>query len=388
MKKKSFVVLLLCLGIASIAVAQERVDITSFEEEEHLFSWAYSGGNIVESYVMFSDEIPGGVEAADGENVLYVEYDNAGSTWQWVQLNFPMGALDLTGMREIHMSVYFYPDSVPDPEDGFEMRLDLPGGANLGYQTTTTTGEWVEFVWSIDRLTSNERASEVSNFGGFIGPDPGETRGAMLIDNIYAVRPAGTVQVEEVPVYGFNELDPETGTPVGWTSADGSLPALGIGDVEPSEGSNYMEVYLGGGWIRNVQTADAMADFDRWAEVREIMVDVMVGPGFSGSWVQSALILQSGVNDEEGNPIEDIENVSGWDGYPELGYTEATEEWKLILWEVDMSKHAGAFENEGGWFTVSFTSNNDGSQEGAPVFFDNFRVAVPVETKVEDWSIF
>ncbi len=385
---KRFLVFLACVGIASFAVAQERVDITSFEEEEHLYSWAYSGGNIVSSYVMFPDEIPDGVEAVDGENVLYVEYDNGGSTWQWVQLNFPMGALDLTGMREIHMSVYWYPDSVPDPDDGFEMRLDLPGGANLGYQSTTTTGEWVEFVWKIDRLTSEERVSDVSYWGGFIGPDPGDVSGALLIDNIYAVRPAGTVEVETIAIYGFNEEDPETGGPVGWTVAEGSLPGLGQGDVEPSEGSNYMEMYLGSGWIRNIQTTDAMADFDRWPEVVEVMVDVMVGPDYSGSWVQSALILQSGVNDADGNPIEDAENVNGWDGYAELGYGDAREDWKLILWEVDMSQHRGAFEQEGGWFTVSLTSNNDPAQEGAVIFFDNFRVSVPVDTTVEDWSLF
>ena len=384
MLKRVFV-FLVCMSVAAGVLAQgeKRIDITSFEEPEYIDAWRYGGGNIVESYVLEAADLPQGVKPVDGNNVLYVAYDNNGSAWQWCTMSFAFGSIDLTGMREIHMWVYFLPDSVPDPEDGYEIRLDLPGGANLGYRSTQNTGEWVEFVWNIDRLTSEERASDVSYWGGFIGPDPGEVRGALYIDNIYALRPAGIPELVTLPLYGFNEEDPQTGTPLHWTSSAGTAPALGQDETDPSEGSNYMVIYLGGGWIQNVETVDAMADFARWPEVMEIMVDVMVGPDYTGSWVQSALILQSGVTG-----VEDAPNVSGWDGYPELGYSEARDAWKLILWEVDMSRHKGAFGQEGGWFSVSLSTNNDANQEGASIFFDNMRVSVPKVTRVADWSLF
>ena len=214
--------------------------------------------------------------------------------------------------------------------------------------------------------------------------------GAMYIDNIWAVRPAGVPDVEQVMVYDFDVPDPATQAPLGWTQAEGRPPLIGAGDVPAAQGSNYMEMLLGGNWVRNVQTTDALNAYNRWAEVLEISVDVRVSTDYTGSWVQSALILQSGVNGPDGSPDPNVTNVSDWDGYPELGYGEATSDWKTILWAVDMSNHRGAFENPGGWFVISLTSNNDASQDGARIFFDNFQVSVPVGggTPVHDWSVY
>jgi hypothetical protein len=379
---KKYLVVVFCLILAHFAYAQEeiRIDITSFEEGE----WSYSGNSIPFSFVEFSPS-PEGVVAVDGERMLYLEYDMSAGAWNWASMNFPTGAIDLTGMREIHMSVYVVPGSDPHPTDGnYGIRLDLPGGANLGYRYVDAPGEWVELVWGIDRLTSDQRLGSVGNFGGFIMPGASSGVGAMYIDNIYAIRPAGIPDLEQVLVYGFNTEDPATLEVEGWTSADGSPPFLGEGDVPPSEGANYMEMALGSGWIRNIQTTNALQVFNRWAEVQEIMIDVRVSMDYTGGWVQSALILQSGVTGAEGIP-----DVSGWDGYPELGYGDAASDWKTILWAVDMSNHKGAFENEGGWFTISLTSNNDASQAGARIFFDNFRVSVPVGgVDVSHWNLY
>ncbi len=63
--------------------------------------------------------------------------------------------IDAAGMTELHMWVYYLPDSVPFPDNNqFEIRVET-GSVNLGVQGTEITGEWVELVWPIDSLTSS-----------------------------------------------------------------------------------------------------------------------------------------------------------------------------------------------------------------------------------------
>jgi len=379
---KKFLAITVCLCVASFAWAQEakQVDITSFEGETE---WAYSGGSIVESYVDASPFYAhDNISAKDGQKALYVSYDNSGGVWQWAQLNFADGNLDLTGMREIHMWVYFVPGAVGD----LTIRCDI-GGGSLGTQTAPAAGGWYELVWGIDRLTSDTRLAGTYAIGGFIAPGSEGAVGELYIDKIFAVRPAGIPEVESVLVYGFNEENPDTAAPMGWEKANADYCLLGEGDVDPSEGSNYMEVALGDNWIQSFRTTNAKGDFARWPEVLEIMIDARVSPEYSGSWVQSDLILQSGATDADGNAV--TEGVSGWDGQgKEIGFSDNRNDWKTLLWSVDMSKHKAAFEYDSGWFTVSFSTNNDAAQAGARVFYDNFRVSVPKIVNISNWSLY
>ncbi|MEW6238808.1 MAG: hypothetical protein AB1656_25775 [Candidatus Omnitrophota bacterium] len=379
---KKYLTIIVCLCAAGFAGAQEakQVDITSFEGETE---WAYSGGSIVESYV---DTMPffvhADVTAKDGEKALYVSYDNSGGVWQWAQLNFADGALDLTGMREIHMWVYFLPDSVGD----LTIRCDI-GGGSLGTQTVPAAGEWTELVWPIDRLTSDTRIASAGSIGGFIAPGSEGAYGEIYIDKIFAVRPAGIPEVETVLVYGFNEENPDTAAPMGWEKANAEYCLLGQGDVDPSEGSNYMEIPLAANYIQSFRTTNAKADFDRWGEVLEIMIDARVSAEYSGGWVQSDLIIQSGATDADGNAV--TEGVDDWDGQgKEIGFSDNRNDWKTLLWSVDMSKHKAVFEYENSWLTISFTTNNDASQAGARVFYDNFRVSVPIIVNISNWSLY
>lgn len=379
--KETFTIIA-CLGIALGASAQQeqRVQIADFEDG---LAWAYSGNTITGSFVELEPlpNVTGG-QAYEGENALYVSYDNIGTDgWQWAQFNFPV-SVDLTGMREIRMWVYFTDESIATPDtDDLAIRLDLPGGLGLGTRRATTTGEWQELVWKIDRINA-QRLGQINNWGGFIAPGRTGAFGEVYIDNIYALRPAGLPEVQEQVLYGFNEEDPNTGRPVGWTD-DGGAILLGMGDVPPSEGSNYAELALGSGWVVNVRTVGAKEAFDRWVDVVDIQMDARVSDSFTGSWVQFGLVVQSGING-----VENPEGVNGWDGYPEQGFADATTSWKNLVWNVDMTKHRGALSHPDGWFQLLLTTNQPSDQAGNLVYIDNFRLGVAQTTDVSSWSLY
>jgi len=200
---KRILVFAFCATFTLGAYAQQTVEITNFEDG---LDWSYSGSSIATSLVEFSPILLSDgneTEAFEGENSLFVDYQ-ATAEWNWSQLDFAGGALDLSGMREIRMWVYFDQNW----EGQTDIRLDLPNGVGLGVQEAPSTGEWHELVWPIDRFTS-ENLTEVTHFGGFIAPGDGTANGILLIDSIQAVRPADVPEVETVQLYGFNELDPE-----------------------------------------------------------------------------------------------------------------------------------------------------------------------------------
>ena len=359
----------LLMGLALYGVAQEDETrlITSFEESQ---DWAYAGASEILDSVVDVLPSPEGVPALDGEFGLYVEYDNNGNQWPWETVAFPPGVdpVDLTGMTEIHMWCYWVPERT---EGEMNILLVLPGNLSLGAQSTDTAGEWVELVWQIDAYNSATNISDVSWWMARIGSGDGSAKGVLFIDNIFGVRPAGTPELEYILVYGFNEEDPATGEPMGWTAADGQA-LLGEGQVEPSEGANYMELQLGSAWVNQVRTTDAIGAFDRWLDVVSILLDVRVPSDFAGSWGQSPIAVQSSGN--------------SWATTAEQGFADATGDWKTLVWNVDMTEHAPGFE-EGGWFQFTFITNNGADAEGELVFIDNFRVAVPVEAPVLDWSV-
>lgn len=374
--KRAAWVFIVCFTVAAVAAAQgeQRVNITSFEDE---YVWQWTGGNIQYSGI---EEKPGGVTPADGNYALVVTYDNMGSTWRYVNMSFPIDPVDLTGMREIRMSVYFTEQCQGD----LSMRLDLASGNILGMAYASAKGQWQELVFPIDRkLSESEFIKSINWFGGFFAPENGANTGEIYIDNIYAVRPANTPEVEEVLVYGFNDKDPATGEPVGWTAgAEGQIPPeLGAGDVTPKEGSNYMVMYTGAGYIWTVQTTDALGAFNRWKDVKEILFDVYVGDTITSGWLQSRIDIASNIT---GSGVEDA-----YTDTREIGYADATSDWRELLFEVDMEPHLANLSDPNGWLRIRISTNNDANNDAEKrVFVDNFRVAVAKSTDVSNWECY
>ncbi|MBN2325726.1 MAG: hypothetical protein JXR73_01140 [Candidatus Omnitrophica bacterium] len=376
MNKTLLATLILALAV-SVNAQEEKIFITGFEDTEELTgTWSWTGGAF-DSFVDYPMEPSLPIE---GEAVLVVIYDNAGSEWQHARLDFAIPPVDISGMREIHMSVYYTEDSTGD----MQIRLDLPNGNILGIVTVPSVGEWHELVWKIDRKTSvADFMSELNYVEGFINPTPGDAAGEVWIDNVYAYRPADIpAEIEEILVYDFEEVDPETNAPVGWTlvGEDGYMPEM-MGDwSEPSQGSDAMVMYAWSGSLENLKTTNALEAFDRWSEALEIQFDARLSESIPGGWMQSRISLHSGIGENEETVVED--------SLKEIRYDEAVDYWKTLLWEVDMTNHIPNIEDPNGWLEIHIHTNQDASAEGSPIFIDNFRVTVPKTTPVDDWSLF
>lgn len=368
-----------CFALAATTVmAQDRVDITSFEES---FDWTWGVGN-AQTFVELVD-VP-----LDGEAALVAVYNNNGSEWQHGTMNFPIGAVDLSGMREIRMSVYFKEGSTGQ----LRIRLDLPGGNILGFgqipndaDGNPRIGEWHELTFPIDRLSSQNSVADVSFIQGFIVPTPGTASGEVWIDNIYAIKPSTISDVEEVILYDFEELDPTTGTVKGWGPLDGLDALTGEGEVPPSKGNNYMTFFAVGGYAgSNVATLNAKSDFNNWANAKEILFDIRVPSGPPGGWLQSRLTIVSGV---EGDDTTTVTTETR-----EIGYADTTADWRTLLYEIDVAPHLDNINNPNAFFRVGISTNNDASALDFPIFLDNFRVAVVAGSSggssVPNWSLF
>lgn len=363
------------------AQSEMRVDITSFEDGR---PWIYTGP-VLQSLV---DLLPSaeGVPQLDGENALFVEYDTGDNGWQWAQLNFQNGPVDLTDMLELHMWVYFLDGTTG--ELSFDIRLVNGDGSTfeLGKQIAPSTGQWHELVFPINRLAS-KKINNVSWWGGFISPGNTQAKGVVFIDNIFAIRPANTPILEDILVYDFEEADSATGYPVGWgkTWETDIAPSVGTGEVPASSGNKYMQVTLQSSWRFAAQTTNALDAFDRWMDAKEILFDVRTVPNFIGGWLQSTIVIQSGVNDASGNNLPEFET---WDQYGELGYADAKSAWKTLIFKVNMSKHAAAMAADGTWFQIFITVNHGSDSANQKVYIDNFRVAVEQEASgVDEWSL-
>ncbi|MDP8244405.1 MAG: hypothetical protein P9L94_10020 [Candidatus Hinthialibacter antarcticus] len=370
MKRFTFIIaLVLCFTPISFA-QDEIVPITSFENLDE--DWTFSGGSILLSLV---EEQPGDIAASDGNAALVVNYDNAGSAWQYAGMSFPVGEIDLTGMREIRMDVYFTPDTVGD----LSVRLDLASGNILGFAYASAVGEWQTVSFPIDRkLSASDFMQTVNWIGGFFGPEDGANVGEMYIDNIRGVRPEGTVDVEEVVLYSFDEAT-ASGEPTGWAADEGIVPELGDGEFTPKEGNNYMLMFTGEGYIWSVMTADAINDFNRWGEVQEVLFDVIAGDSYS--WLQTRISIVSGIGDDVDTEVATETK--------ELGYSDNTTDWRELLFGVDMTDHQGNINDPNGWVRVRISTNNDAADAGKFVFVDNFRVAVPVGgSDVSEWNLY
>lgn len=378
MKKVLFFALLMIVAAGAFSQEEKRVFITGFEDDEEVIgTWSWSGNAFKESFV----EYPTSPKPVEGEAVFVVVYDNGGSEWQYATLNFGINPVDISGMREIHMWVYFTPGS-----DGpYQIRLDLPGGNILGFATAPSVGEWHELVWKIDRKTAvADFMKSINTLYGFIVPTPGSAKGEVWIDKIEAVLPANTPsEFEEILVYGFNEADPATGAPKGWTQAgdNGYMPEMSAGLAAPKEGSDAMAMFCWSGYIQNVRTTNALEAFNRWKDVLEIQFDVLTPTAISGGWMQSRIRLRSGIGDDTSTVVERESK--------EIGYYDATSAWKTLLWEVDMAPHIPNIQAQGGWFEVRIDTNQNSSADGQIVLVDNFRVTVPKgPVAVNDWCLY
>ncbi len=227
--------------------------------------------------------------------------------------------------------------------------------------------------------------SELTYIQGFIVPTPGDAAGEVWIDNFYAFRPADIpAEIDEVVVYGFNEADPDTGAPVGWTKAsdeDGYMPEMAAGLADPSEGSDSMVMFCWSGYVNNVITTDALGAFDRWREALEIQFDVLTPEAISGGWMQSRIVVRSGIGEDADSVVED--------SMKEIGYADAVDDWKTLLWEVDMTDHIPNINAADGWLEIQIDTNQNGDADGQMILVDNFRVTVPREpVDVNSWALY
>ncbi len=292
-------------------------------------------------------------------------------------------------MRYIHMWVYFLPEAQEDSDGGYELRLSLDGNIEvaLGYKVkpADVAGEWVEYVWEIDSSSSQEDLSAMTGINLSFNPGSEASSGVCYIDQIYASRPAEfPAELEYITVYSFDE-EGANAAPVGWQASNGEA-YIGIGDITPSEGSNYMEIILGEGWIMQAQTTDAKGATDRWDEAIDLVMDVRVSEEFTGSWLLFNPVVQSGGEDPDGNPLE---QVNSWDSYGEraINSEEFIGQWKSIAWPFRLEEHIDAL-GDNGWFQIILVTNQDAAEAGRSIFVDNFRIAVPSETAIGDWSVF
>lgn len=357
MKRLSSIILaLFVIAGFSYAAEDQRVDINNFETDLDI---TITGGTIL--YSLVDDPSFDDVPAHEGDYALYGEYDASLGAYTTTTINFP-NAVDMTDMRELHFWIYFLDESVPHQSGNFTMRVMTQDGSELGSPSVSTSGEWHHIILPIDRISAESFSS--FNQLRFIwnpGADNGAT-GKFYIDEIYGVRPGNTPGVREELVYGLNAVDPDTGYPEGWTIREADAVDLMIGDaiVEPSEGSDYMESLMPGGWVRPLETIQAMEDFDEWENVVEVLVDVRMSEDFAGTWHNFQLVFESSSG---GTVTHGIRSVSNKD------------DWRTVAWDLDMTPHLASLNDPNGWMRLSFITQMDAAASGS-VYIDNLRYGV------------
>ncbi len=364
---KWFVFASLVIAGAAFAAEDQRVDINNFETDIDI---TITGGTIV--YSLVDDPEFDDVPRHEGINALYGEYDTNSGAWTQTTINFP-NPVDLTGMRELHFWIYFLDGSVPHQNGDFTMRVMSGNGNELSSPAVSTTGEWHHIVLPIDRISAESNSS----FGQlqFIW-NPGANNGAtgkFYIDEIYGFRPGNTSGVQEVLAYGFNEPDPDTGYPQGWTIRESDAVDLMMGDaiVEPAEGDDYLESIMPGGWVRPIQTVSAMDDFDQWDKLVDITVDVRMSADFAGTWHNFQLVFESSSGGYVGHGIRGITNQ---------------DDWRTVSWVVDVLPHLASLEDPNGWMTLSFITQMDANATGS-VYIDNLRYGLATTFVLGERSI-
>lgn len=352
---------------ATYAAEDRRVDINNFESDIDI---TITGGTIV--YSLVDDPEFDDVPRHEGINALFGEYDTNAGAWTQTTINFP-NAVDMTGMRELHFWIYFLNDSTPHQSGNFTMRVMTQNGNELGSPSVATAGEWHHIVLPIDRVS----AETFSAFNQLrIIWNPGANNGAtgkFYIDDVYGLRPGNTPGVREELVYGFNQVDADTGYPQGWTVRAVDAVDLLMGDaiVEPSEGSDYMESVMPGNWKRPVESINSKPDFDQWEKVVDMSVDVRMSADFAGTWHNFQLVLES--------------SSGGYVAYGIRGVTNK-DNWRTLAWDVNINPHLAALQDPNGWIRLSFITQMDAAASGS-VYIDNLRFGLATTFVLGERSI-
>ncbi|MBN2325585.1 MAG: hypothetical protein JXR73_00425 [Candidatus Omnitrophica bacterium] len=357
--KKIFTVLLSLFFAAGMGYAAEDLitPIAGFELDESSIDWTFSGGKV--AFSMVDDPQFDDVPPLDGELALYVEYSpDQGGTYGSSTMQFNQN-IDLTGMRELHISFYFLPDSEGHPDNGLQMRFTLPGGIGLGEHTVPSAGEWHELVIPIDPYHSENSLSSVNNLQIIFIPGA-EVSGRLYIDNIFARRPANAPGMALELLYGLNKTNSGDDAPEGWANQSNEPPILGGAAVEPSEGEDYMELILSGAWEVNATTINAANDFDKWEQAIAIVCDVMMSDSFDGSWHNFFIRVTSSSGGTVSMPIRATGSYKG--------------EWHTVGWGLDIGPHLEAILT-GGTFNLQFVTQSAADTSGS-IYVDNIRVGL------------
>ncbi|MDX9754179.1 MAG: sugar-binding protein [bacterium] len=358
--------IILVLGLAmltfglSFAAVDQRVDICNFEADEDL-GIQITGSTIVESGVFSPAD--DGIPLHEGEFGLYGWFDSSQGEWTQTTLTFPT-AIDLTGMRELHFWIYFFSDAKMHRDGNFRFRVYGPHNNLFGIPQVSQAGVWTEIVLPIDRAASDSELTSVNQLRFVWNPGDNATEGRFYIDEIYGFHPGDTPAVQDVMIYGFNQADPATGYPVGWQARSDSV-GLMMGDafVQPSEGSDYMESIMPGGWKRPMETINAARDFDQWDRVLDVTVDARISEDNSQSWHDFLLVLESSSGGYYQYEIKGVMNKDSW---------------RRVTWDVDITPHLGSIADPNGWFRLSFITQTGEPAVGS-VFIDNLRVGIATD---------
>ena len=367
--------LALFLATGTALAAEKVIPITDFSD----YQGAYTGTEVESSFVV---DLPlNGVPVREGKTALETIYNNNGNAWPWLSFTFPQGELDLTGMRELHIWVYF----TPDTEGETKMNIQF-AGIDFGDQTAPEKGKWCELVWKIGRIPSDTMISKINAiYGRFPSGDANkDAKGTVYIDKIWFVRPANIIDVEEVTLYGFNN---DSKDDLGWAVTYDNLPDnffLGKGETTPKEGDNYLELALVPSWKSYVVTKDVRSKFDRWEDVTEIILDFKTNEAYTESWGSIVLVMQSG-------PEDATAGTGGWDQYAGRAINTA-KEWTTVSWDVNVARHAAAFVDkvDGSWgqFFIIVQTPDTMAATDAAMYIDNFRVAAKKKVAINDWTLF
>jgi hypothetical protein len=364
MRKFLVVCMAFLLSMSAFAAEDIRVDITNFEDLDRDGLIQMTGANTLFSVV--DDPTIDGGEKLEGDYALTVQYAIT-NVWQSQRLEFGQ-AVDLTGMRELHFWVYFAEGSAMHHDGDYRLRIYGPHGHVFDEPRITQAGVWTEIVVPIDRQSSDHELSNFTHLNIIINPGSSNTdEGTMFIDDIFGFRPGNTPTTKEVLIFGFNNRDPETDAPVGWRVVDGSNGFIFMGDaiVEPSEGSDYLESVMPGGWVRPIECVNALTindapNFTEWDRVLEVMVDVQMSEGFSDGWHNFQLVINSSAGGSATYDIRSAANIGSW---------------RTVMWDVDMTPYLPALEDPNGWLRFSFITQTGSG--GSSVYIDNFRVGIP-----------
>jgi hypothetical protein len=351
----------LIVALATVAAVQSQAQTENvFVEGFEINDVVMSGGSVVGSYGDMYTEFD--APALEGEWALYVEYDATTSNY-WSQASLSLvGDVDLTGVTELRFSLYFMEDSTTNSNGQVPLRSHLPpdDGLSMDY---ITPGEWYEVTMPIDPYRSANEMTSLTQIRMVISAGM-EGSGSFLVDNIYGVRPTNPLELEIVPLYGFNSTNPGESTPLGWTRDQAELaPSLGAEYITPSEGANCMLIPVTANGVRSVRTIDAKNDID-WTRVRAIYMDACVTSDFS-TWLTIHPYLAS----TSGGTVVPMEfrGISG-----NLGT------WRPIGFWLDLGPHMESIIGDGEFYLgIRHDNGSDANTpDGQHVLIDNIRVGM------------